>query len=84
MKAITSGSTDQELPNEHILPTMQTEEEAIACDPIAMAHAAICAICSSTTHSETFIKTIIEENQDGRFGCDANGDPVQLDNLQLL
>lgn len=84
IKAITSGSADLEPPNDHVPPTAQSMDEAIARDPIAMARAAIRAIRSSTARREAFTKTIVEGNRDGRFGLNANGTRRTLDQLQLL
>ena len=83
VKALTSAPNEQEPPNNHVPSTTQTYEQAVARNPITMAHAAICVIHILGACQEAFTKVIEEGNKDGRFK-DFAGNSIKLKQLQLL
>jgi hypothetical protein len=63
----------------------QTYEQACACDPIALCHGAICAICASGQHLDYFAELIRNGNEKGWFLAPANPDKIiKVPQLQLL
>ena len=74
---------EQEPPNNHVPSTTQTYKQAVARNPITMAHAAICVIRISGACQEAFTKVIEEGNKDGWFK-DFAGNSIKLKQLQLL
>ena len=80
-----SSSPNNREPNEnHIVPGEQMYQQALACDPIAMARAAIRAIWVSSARREAFAAVIRDGNIDGWFKNPDTGAVMTISPLQLL
>ena len=84
MSSLSSSPIDREPHENHIVPREQMYEQAFACDPIAMAWAAIWAIRVSGAHRDAFTAVIRDGNMDGRFKDPDTGTIMRISPLQLL
>ena len=81
---LSSSPIDREPHEGHVVPGEQMYEQALACDPIAMARAAIRAIRVSGARREAFAAVIRDGNKDGWFKNPDTGTIIKIHALQLL
>ena len=81
---LSSSPFDREPQDNHFVPIEQTYGQALACDPIAMAQAAIWAIWVSGAHREAFAAVIRDGNMDGCFRDPEISAIMRINPLQLL
>ena len=84
VSSISSSPNDREPNNNYIVPGEQTYQQALACDPIAMAWAAIQAIWVSRACREAFAAVIRGGNIDGWFKNLDTGTIMMISLLQIL
>ena len=79
--SLSSSHFDREPQENHSVPREQTYGQALACDPIAMARAAIRV---SGAHREAFAAVIRDGNMDGCFRDPEISAIMRINPLQLL
>ena len=84
ISSLTSAPHNQEPSNNHSHSGEQTYEQALACDPIAVACVAIHAIWVSSDDWEAFAAVIRDGNKDSCFKDPLTGNTIVLRPLQLL
>lgn len=84
ISSLTSALHNQEPSDNHTHSGDQTYEQALACNPIAVAHAAIHGIWVSGACQEAFVAVIRDGNKYGCFKDPLTGNTIILRLLQLL